>query len=331
MVPGYRRQAASHPPGQVVLSPARHTGRAAVARVGILGDYDGNGKVDVFDAANWEGDQVYGQAAPDPLYHEAIVYKLFMDAPGMERPTYRYADCLPVIQQIHQVSGGKKQIVYLVGWQHTGHDTGYPCHTQFNPRVGTGEELVQLMEEAKQYNCIVSLHGNLDDSYREFPEHRPDLLSRDPYGEKVWFANGLTKSDVLSISHTLANESGYNADRARRMLDLIPIRESLHFDAHRPYNEVWLPNGEHISAECEVQRGLIPIQEMFRPRGSISPPKTLTTRGGGSTNGSGFSRTGSTPTTQRCTTAGSRDSGVPACPVAAKLRRDRAWRWASRW
>lgn len=234
-----------------------------VVRVGILGDYDRNGHIDMFDAANWEGDRTL---KTDARYHEAIVYKLFMDIPSMQRPNYRYADCLPIIRDIHQISGGVKQVVYLVGWQHTGHDTGYPCHTQLNPRLGTRDELVKLIDDARQYNAVVSLHANYDDSYRRFPEYRPELLSRDERGVKVWFG-GAVETAALSISHTLANESGYNADRTRRLLELLPINETIHLDAHRPYNEVWMESGEHISAECEVQRGMIPLKKAFLEHG----------------------------------------------------------------
>jgi hypothetical protein len=58
--------------------------------------------------------------------------------------------------------------------------------------------------------------------------------------------------------------SRYNDRRIAQLMQNLPLRECIHLDAHRPYNEVWLEDGSFISAECEVQRGMIPIREAFR-------------------------------------------------------------------
>jgi len=230
-------------------------------RLALLGDYNGNGKIDWADAAAWEGDRTYKF---EPLYHEAIVYKLWLDSLNLPKPNFTYADILPIIQRLHRISGGLKQIIHLFGWQSRGHDTGFPCHNEFNPRLGSREDLVQLIEQARQWNCTVSLHANFDDSYVDHAEYDPTLLSRDSAGPKVWFYNAMVNAPTYSISHTLANESGYNARRIAQLLQNLPLRESIHLDAHRPYNEVWLDDGAFISAECEIQRGMIPIRDAFR-------------------------------------------------------------------
>jgi len=233
-------------------------------RLALLADYNGDGRIDWADAASWEGDNTYQY---NPLYHEAIIYKLWLDTLHWEKPRMTYADCLPVIQRLHRISGGVKQIIHLFGWQKRGHDTGFPCHNEFNPRLGSQKDLVQLIEQAREYNCIVSLHANFDDSYAGNSEFDPKLLSRDPAGPKVWFYNTIVNEPTYSINHTLANESGYNEYRIEQMVQNLPLRESIHLDAHRPYNEVWLEDGTFISAECEVQRGMIPIWESFHRRG----------------------------------------------------------------
>jgi hypothetical protein len=230
-------------------------------RVALLADYNGNGKIDWADAAAWEGDRTYKF---EPLYHEAIIYKIWLDSLNLPKPNFVYADILPIIQRLHRISGGLKQIIHLFGWQGRGHDTSFPCHNEFNPRLGTREELAQLIEQAREWNCIVSLHGNFDDSYVDHPEYDPTLLSRDPSGAKIWFYNAMVNAPTYSISHTLANESGYNDYRIAQLMKNLPLRESIHLDAHRPYNEVWLEDGTFISAECEIQRGMIPIREAFR-------------------------------------------------------------------
>ncbi|MGB8354327.1 MAG: endo-alpha-N-acetylgalactosaminidase family protein [Chthoniobacteraceae bacterium] len=229
-------------------------------RVALLADYNGDGKIDWADAAGWEGDRTYRF---EPLYHEAIIYKIWLDSLFLPKPNFVYADILPIIQRLHRISGGLKQIIHLFGWQGLGHDTLFPCHNEFNPRLGTREDLVRLIEQAREWNCCVSLHANFDDSYPGHPEYDPTLLSRDPDGPKVWFFNTIVNAPTYSISHTLANESGYNDYRIKQMMENLPLRESIHLDAHRPYNEVWLEDGTFISAECEVQRGMIPIRDKF--------------------------------------------------------------------
>lgn len=235
-------------------------------RIALLGDYSENGKIDWCDAAAWEGDKKFKF---DKQYHETIIYKLYLDDINKSSPLLTFADCLGVIKQIHNVSGGLKQIVYLVGWQYKGHDTGFPNHTEINERVGNMEDLRKLIDDAKEYNCTVSLHVNFDDSYEQYPEYNKELLSRGPDGKPyIWFLNSnISNLNVYSISHTLQVETGYAKDRMERLLALVPIEESIHFDAHRPYNEVWLPDGTHIDAECEVQKGMIPIKKMFLEKG----------------------------------------------------------------
>ncbi len=235
-------------------------------RIALLDDYNGTGKVGWCDAAAWEGDK---KLKFEQKYNEVIVYKLYLDSINRNFPLLTFADCLSIIEQIHNITSGLKQIVYLVGWQYRGHDTGFPNHTEINERVGGIEELKKLINDAEKFNCIVSLHVNFDDSYEEYPEHDKELLSRGPDGKPyVWFFNkGINQLNVFSISHTLQVEKGFAKSRMERMLDIIPIKESIHFDAHRPYNEVWLADGTHIDAECEVQNGMIPIKKMFLEKG----------------------------------------------------------------
>lgn len=233
-------------------------------RLALLADYNKNGKINWADAAAWEGDRTYHH---EPLYHEAIVYKIWLNSLYLPKPNFTYADCLPIIQRLHRVSGGVKQIIHLFGWQGLGHDTSFPCHTEFNPRLGTREDLVRLIEQAREWNCIVSLHANFDDSYEGNPEFDPSLLSRDPAGLKPWFDNTMVNAPTYSISHTLAIESGYHFKRVAELVKNLPLRESIHLDAHRPYNEVWLEDGSYISAECEIQRGMIPLFKEFQRHG----------------------------------------------------------------
>jgi hypothetical protein len=244
--------------------------------IALLGDYDGSGEINYCDAANWEGDRRL-ERNPTDYYHETLTYKIYLDDQMRPEPLRTFANCLEVIRTIHAVSGGLKQIVYLVGWQYTGHDSGFPEPTYINPRVGGPDGLRELVEAARAYNAIISVHSNLDDSYEHYPGHNPELLSRDPDGKLyLWFNNDhFNGLKVYSINHTLQVETGYIHRQLEQHLALLNPTYSIHFDAHRTYNETWLPDGTHIDAECEMQRGLIPIKRLFAEHGL-----DITTEGG---------------------------------------------------
>jgi hypothetical protein len=180
-----------------------------------------------------------------------------------------FADVLEIVRTVHQVSGGLEQVVYLTGWQYDGHDTGYPSLAVVNPKCGGREALVKLIKDAKAYNCTVSLHINYDSCYAIHPEWREDTVSRDGPGRPhVWYSKPYWGGrKVYSMNHTRDVETGFARDRLERLLKMLPLEKTIHLDAFRPYSEAHEPDGRHIGAECEVQRGIIPILEMFRARG----------------------------------------------------------------
>lgn len=241
--------------------------RPLEVRVALLGDYDGNGTIDWCDAANWEGDRLF-QGRPNP-YRDVLVYKLGMAHEGDPFPRLTFADVLPIVRTIHDLTGGMPQVCYVVGWQYDGHDTGYPSLDKVNPKCGGREAFARLIEDAKALNCTVSLHANYDSCYDFNPEWREDCVSRDGQGHPiVWYSKPQWGGrHVYSMNHTKDFESGFARDRLERLLDLVPIRDTIHLDAFRPYGEAWEPDGTYISAECEVQKGLVPILRMFRDHG----------------------------------------------------------------
>jgi hypothetical protein len=113
------------------------------------------------------------------------------------------------------------------------------------------------------------MHINYDSCYSIHPEWREDVVSRDGEGQPfVWYTkNPGDGRKVYSTNHTMDVETGFAEDRLTRLLAMLPLRESIHLDAFRPYSEAWEPNGDYIGSECEVQRGIIPIIRMFRERG----------------------------------------------------------------
>ena len=243
------------------------TARPFEVRIALLGDYDGNGSIDWCDAANWEGDCYLPE--PDPMYKEAVVYKIEAAQEGKPFANCTFEDCLDIIRMVHRVTDGMRQVCYVNGALYDGHDTGYPSLAKVNPKVGTPQGFAGLIRDAREYNCIVSMHINYDSCYTIHPEWREDCVSRDGEGRPhVWYTKHYQGDrKVHSMNHTKDVETGFAQDRLNRLTDMIPLEKTIHLDAFRPYSEAWEPDGSHIDAECEVQRGIIPIVEMFRAKG----------------------------------------------------------------
>jgi hypothetical protein len=208
---------------------------------------------------------------PNPLYRDADVYKIFCDGPSQdgklpEKPVTSFAQCLELIGDRHRKNPEKKQVAYLVGWQYSGHDTGYPALDKLNERLGSREELLALIETAREkYKCIVSLHINVDDAYRDSPAWDEALLCRDTDGSPFeWEAfNG---HQSYHISHTKDVEAGSVFKRLEALLKLVPIKETIHLDAFRCTNCSW-EGGAFIGPLEEYYCGMLPIIDWFRARG----------------------------------------------------------------
>ena len=180
-----------------------------------------------------------------PLYQRAMVYKqlvcygprpaaryLTSDAPySITRlcETYSFADVLRRGKRMYHLTDGFPQVVYMVGWQYQGHDTGYPHVLEVNPRVGTLDQLRACIEEGRAYNAVISLHDNYDDAYLSSPWYDPEIVARDetggPYKGWIW-TGGL--SHIISMKRYL--RSGKAAERVRQTIERFGIRQSYHLD-----------------------------------------------------------------------------------------------------
>jgi hypothetical protein len=193
--------------------------------VGLLQDEDGDGQVSWVDAAEWLRRDLAG--APSPLYHDCLIYKIFCDTPGPQVVT-TYQQALDIIRAAHDLAPWQKQVVYLVGWQFQGHDTGYPATDVFNPRPGGLEGLQQLSAEAAGLNAVLSYHDNFDDAYVTSPAWDESVIARGNDGKLqaggVW-AGG--QSYILAFAKYAER---YGLERVRRTLSQMPVRESYHID-----------------------------------------------------------------------------------------------------
>ncbi len=177
-------------------------------------------------------------------YHTTLTYKIFC-ARKNEGATVRttFAEALELIRSVHRLTAGMPQIVYLVGWQHEGHDAKYPDWSVVNPRLAPGEDacaaLVRLMREARQYAATVSLHLNMDDIYPSSPlwdEYvRHDLLLKHADGRVM-------DGDVWDGErcHWICKSREWAAGLAQRRIDaicrMLPLGDqgTVHIDVFRP-------------------------------------------------------------------------------------------------
>jgi len=193
-------------------------------QVAIL-ENTGDGPVTWVDVAKWLRRDVKG--APNRLYQDTFLYKIFCDSPGAKDYT-TFDEALGVIRRVHELAPWLKQVVYLVGWQYRGHDTGYPATDQINPRLGGIEGLRRLAAEAAKCNAILSYHDNFDDAYRDSPQWDESLVARDRHGDLqkggVW-AGG--QSYILAFKK-YAEKAGLA--RVRRTVGQMPVRDSYHID-----------------------------------------------------------------------------------------------------
>lgn len=240
----------------------------------FLPDTNGDGMADECDYELW-----LNRTMPraNPLYKEAIWYKIFCADPKRGVMT-TFKETLDIIRRVHRITDGARQIVYLVGWQFDGHDTGYPALDRLNESLAerpghAREELLALVRTAREkYDCIVSYHINVDDAYRSSPAWKPELLSRDPDGRpRVWIDPGQTSEGhdgrAYHISHTKDVESGDVFRRLDALLALVPATDTIHIDAFRNTNASWEEDGGYIGPLEELVCGMKPIIAYFNDRG----------------------------------------------------------------
>jgi len=167
------------------------------------------------------------KARPPKLYDHTFIYKIFCDSPGAKN-FVTFAQAADLVRKIGRLTDGAPQVGYLVGWQHQGHDTGYPDVFTVNPRLGGAEGLKAAIERAAEDNAVLSFHDNYDDAYTNSPAWDPAFIARSADG-------GLMKGGVWAggqsyIMSFYKYGMGPARERVRRTLALAPIRSSYHID-----------------------------------------------------------------------------------------------------
>ncbi|MBN2775452.1 MAG: hypothetical protein JXR31_14450, partial [Prolixibacteraceae bacterium] len=119
-------------------------------------------------------------------YDQTLTYKIALDyGKESEIKKLNADEILQLIKRVDNITRGIPKIVYLVGWQHTGHDTGYPSFLEVNTVLKRKEDntplesLRWLMREAPAYHTLVSLHVNFSDCYLDDNPLGPKYMDRD--------------------------------------------------------------------------------------------------------------------------------------------------------
>lgn len=119
-------------------------------------------------------------------YDQTLTYKIGVDySKTSEIRKLNATEVLQIIQRIDHLTRGIPKLVYLVGWQYTGHDTGFPSFLKINPVLKRENDstaltsLRWLMREAPKFHTLVSLHVNFSDCYLDDNPLGPKYQERD--------------------------------------------------------------------------------------------------------------------------------------------------------
>jgi hypothetical protein len=240
--------------------------------ISITGDHDRDGKVSWVDGTKVLREKV--DAVPNPYYKDKSFVRTFVDRPPTRRDTtgrleeLKFDEVLERIKEFAAQTDSAAYVMYLLGWQYEGHDSGYPSVDKVNENLGGYEALVNLIEEAKKYNVNVTFYDNYDDSYPNHPGWDPDVICRDPQGSLmkggVWEGN----QSYLISSYKYAMKSGL--DRVRFTLETYPVQGAYFidvlsggFNGGRKYDF----NPESLAGAQKNFEGKLMIIEAFNKKG----------------------------------------------------------------
>ena len=177
-------------------------------------------------------------------YSQCLTYKIFCaDKAQPDKNLTTFEEVLNDIRVIHDVTGGLKQVPYLVGWQFDGHDSMYPAWSEVNRHLKRPQDpdarasFLWLAEEAKKFNAFISVHINMSDAYESSPlwkEYRENgliILGKDGQPRKAGVWGGEQSYLVDKVKEW---KSGYARRRIDALVALLPfLRESgsVHIDA----------------------------------------------------------------------------------------------------
>jgi hypothetical protein len=249
------------------------------SRVAVLTeDRNHDGAIDWMEAALWHRDHM--RTPGDTYEPKTFTYIVFIDwvkpvkepVGGYNPPIASFAQVMDIVRAVAKVTGNAKQRVTLVGWQFTGHDTGYPALNQVNERAGGAAALRKLVKDAAEYNANIEYHINLNDAYPDSPLFDPSVLQFNREGKPyVWSYQFDGAPPDYRISNTKQFRSGYFQRRVQAFLDTVPVSEGIRLDTFRNC-DISVGPGEDIGFVSETvygekildwfaERGIVPLTE----------------------------------------------------------------------
>jgi hypothetical protein len=199
---------------------------SCTATVAIIGDYDNDGKVDWVDGSKLLRKEV--NATPNPYYKDKTFVRTFLARKGGNNENLTFNQVLDRIKEFARQTDSAAYVMYLLGWQYTGHDSGYPSIDSVNNELGGYGALVNLINEARKYNVNVTFYDNYDDSYPTHPGWDPDVICMDPEGNLMRGGAWDGEQSYLISSYKYAVKSGLN--RVKRTLDTYPVKDAYFID-----------------------------------------------------------------------------------------------------
>jgi hypothetical protein len=233
----------------------------------FAGDLNSDGLSDDHDYFYWRNRQL--PDVPD-FVCGSIAYKVFMDAPYLAKPSTTLDQLDKIVTAINHITDGIPQIVYMVGWQYKGHDTGYPSLDKWNERLGPHEKVYERSAWYQDHlNTILSYHANIDDAFKNSKDFDDSIMATDyDQGPVYWQMLYKSKTDsTFHISHYKDVRSGSIFKRLEAFLKTVPVHKILHLDAMRTTN--CYPNWEKDSLGVaeELDLGLKPIIHWLKEKG----------------------------------------------------------------
>jgi hypothetical protein len=199
---------------------------SCTAAIKIIGDYDRDGKVDWVDGSKVMSMDV--NARPNPYYQDKTFVRTFLARKGGSSENLTFEEVLKRIKEFARQTDSAASVMYLLGWQYTGHDSGYPSIDSVNHQLGSYNELVNLINEGKKYNVNVTFYDNYDDSYPTHPGWDPDVICIDPEGNLMKGGAWDGEQSYLISSYKYVIKSGL--DRVKRTLDKYPVKDAYFID-----------------------------------------------------------------------------------------------------
>lgn len=179
--------------------------------------------------------------------------KMFLAKPdiknGGSQVYINFEKALDMIKKIDNITQGEKKIIYLVGWQYNGHDDKFPDLFEVNKALKREqddtalESLLWLIEEAKKYHTVVSLHINFNDAYEDSPcfgeltANKALIRDADGNPKPIEKYNG---KNCYKVSFKEDWESGMFQRRMDKFFAMLPVKEmgTVHVDNFRVYNNI---------------------------------------------------------------------------------------------